>query len=162
MLQTRLFPMFNLQLKTAANFHLDSGDEEDKDLLIETAKQHIGVLNDGNQALLNYLSSEYSSELLKKNKMKINIESGKIFIDNPAMSESLYGFLCAQQDLTKKILIVKVLINNDFDCYVKETLANISNNRNNMNSNSTSKFLFYTLIRLDKSKENRFLTLGTW
>ena len=84
--------MFNLQLKTAANFHLDSGDEEDKDLLIETAKQHIGVLNDGNQALLNYLSSEYSSELLKKNKMKINIESGQIFINNPAMSESLYGF----------------------------------------------------------------------
>ena len=27
-----------------------SGDEEDKNLLIETAKQHLGVLNDSNEA----------------------------------------------------------------------------------------------------------------
>ena len=83
-------------------------NEEDKDLLIETAKQHVGALNDNNQAFLNYLSSECHGELFKKNKIKINIESGQIFIDNWTTSESLYDSLRAQQDLTKKILIVEV------------------------------------------------------
>ena len=36
-----------------------SGDEEDKNFLIETAKQHIGILNDTNEIFLNYLSSKY-------------------------------------------------------------------------------------------------------
>ena len=69
---------------------------------IETAKQHVGVLNDSNEVLLNYLSSKYGSRVLKRNKMKIHIESGLIFINNQITGESLYDFLCPQQDLTKK------------------------------------------------------------
>ena len=38
-----------------------SGNEEDKNLLIKTAKQHIRVLNDTNEVFLNYLSSKYGS-----------------------------------------------------------------------------------------------------
>ena len=62
------------------------------------------MLNDSNEVLLNYLSSKYGSRVLKRNKMKIHIESGQIFIDNQITGESLYDFLHAQQDLTKKIL----------------------------------------------------------
>ena len=36
-----------------------SGDEKDKNLLTETAKQHVRVLNDSNEFFLNYLSSKY-------------------------------------------------------------------------------------------------------
>ena len=120
-----------------------SGDEEDKNLLIETAKELVGVLNNINEVFLNYLSSKYGSRVLKKNKMKIHIESGQIFIDNQITGESLYDFLRSQQDLTKKILEVKVPITDDFDYYVKEILANITNDRDDMNANSTSKFLYY-------------------
>ena len=63
-------------------FKFFSGDEEDKNLLIETAKQHVGVLNDSNEVFLNYLSSKNGSRVLKRNKMKIHIESRQIFIDN--------------------------------------------------------------------------------
>ena len=49
-------------------------DEEDKNLLIETTKQHFRVLNDSNKVFLNYLSSKYGSRVLKRNKMKIHIE----------------------------------------------------------------------------------------
>ena len=66
-----------------------------------------------------------------------------IFIDNQITGESLYDFLRSQQDLTKKILEVKVPITDDFDYYVKEILANITNDRDDMNANSTSKFLYY-------------------
>ena len=109
---------------------------------IETAKQHVAVLNDSNEVFLNYLSSKYGSRVLKRNKMKIHIESGQIFIDNQIAGESLYDFLHAQQDLTQKILKVNVAITDDFDYYVKEVLANITDDRYDMNSNSTSKFLF--------------------
>ena len=54
--------------------------------------------------------------------MKIHIESGQIFIDNQVTGESLYNFLRAQQDLTKKILKVNIAITDDFDYYVKEVL----------------------------------------
>ena len=106
-----------------------SGDEEDKNLLIETVKQHVRVLNDSNEVFLNYLSSKYGSRVLKRNKMKIHIESEQIFIDNQITGESRFDFLRAQQDLTKKILKVNIAITDDFDCYVKEVLANITNNR---------------------------------
>ena len=56
--------------------------------------------------------------------MKIHIESGQILIDNQIAGESLYNFLRAQQDLTKKILKVNVAITYDFDHYIKEVLAN--------------------------------------
>ena len=52
------------------------GDEKDKNLLTETAKQHVGVLNDSNEVFLNYLYSKYGSRVLNRNKMKIHIESG--------------------------------------------------------------------------------------
>ena len=61
--------------------------------------------------------------------MKIHIESGQIFINNQIMGESLYDFLHAQQDLTKKILKVNVAITDDFDYYVKEVLANITDDK---------------------------------
>ena len=98
------------------------GDEEDKNLLIETVKQHVGVLSDSNEVFLNYFYSKYGSWVLKRNKIKIHIESGQIFIDNQITGESLYNFLRAQQDLTKKILKVNIAITDDFDYYVKEVL----------------------------------------
>ena len=51
---------------------------------------------------LNYLSSKYGSRVLKRNKMKIHIKSVEILIENQIAGESLYDFLHAQQDLTKK------------------------------------------------------------
>ena len=61
--------------------------------------------------------------------MEIHIESGQIFIDNQITGESLYNFLRAQQDITKKILKVNVAITDDFDYYVKEVLANITDDK---------------------------------
>ena len=89
--------------------------------------------------------------------MKIHIESGQIFIDNQITGESLYNFLCTQQDLTKKILKVNVAITDDFDYYVKEILANITDDRFDMISNSASKFLFYHFNTFRQAQEKSFL-----
>ena len=87
------------------------------------------MLNDSNKVFLNYISSKYGSRVLKRNKVKIHIESGQIFINNQITGESPYDFLHAQQDLTKKILKVNVAIIDDFDYYVKEVLANITDDK---------------------------------
>ena len=91
--------------------------------------------------------------------MKIHIESGQIFIDNQITRECLYNFLRTQQDLTKKILKVNVAITDDFDYYVKEVLANITNDRYDMNSNSTSKFLFYYFNMFRQPQGKSFLDI---
>ena len=91
--------------------------------------------------------------------MKIHIESGQIFIDNQITGGSLYNFLCVQQDLTKKILKVNVAITDDFDYYVKEVLANITNDRYDMNSNSTSKIIFYRFNTFRQVQGKSFLEI---
>ena len=91
--------------------------------------------------------------------MKIHIESGQIFINNQITGESLYNFLHTQQDLIKKILKANVAITDNFDYYVKEVLANITDKRCDMNSNSTSKFLFYYFNTFRQAQGKSFLEI---
>ena len=111
--------------------------------LFENASKKIGELNQSNIAFLEYLSSGYGKFLLTKNKMKIHLESGKIFIDEKSTSESLYDFLENQQDETKKELTIDIPIQNDFTKYVREILTEIVDDDYDLQTNSTSKFLFY-------------------
>ena len=55
--------------------------------LFENASKNVGILDDANTAFLKYLSSNYGRHLLRKNKMKIHLSSGKIFIDDKSTSE---------------------------------------------------------------------------
>ena len=54
------------------------------------------------------MQSEECHELFKKNQMIIHIETGNIFFDNVNSNsgESIYDFFIAQQDYTKKLLII--------------------------------------------------------
>ena len=91
--------------------------------------------------------------------MKVHIESGQIFIDNQITGESVYDFLHVQQNLTKKILKRNAAITDDFDYYIKEVLANIIDDRYNMNSNSTSKFPFYQFNTFRQAQGKSFLEI---
>ena len=105
---------------------------------------------------MRYLSGKYSSQVLTRNKMKIHIETGQIFHDNQITGESLFDFLRAQEDITKKLLKINISISDDFEYYVKEVLANITDDRNDMSSNSTSKFLFYHFNMLRQAQGKSF------
>ena len=91
--------------------------------------------------------------------MKIHTESGQIFHNNQTTGESLHDFLRVQEDVTKKLLNVNVDINYDFEYHVREVLAGITNNRYDMNGNSTSKFLFYHFNMLRQSQGKTFLQI---
>ena len=70
--------------------------------LLENATKNVGILSDSNEKFLKYLSSNFGRFILNKNKMKIHLESGKIFFEDKSTSESLYDFLKVQQDIKKK------------------------------------------------------------
>ena len=119
------------------------GGEKNKEKLIENATKNIGVLNESNKKFINYLTSKYSDFVLAKNKIKIHLETGQIFHDNNLTSESFYEFFNNQQDLTKKELDIEVPVGNDFNVYVREILTDIVDDDYDLQTNPTSKFLFY-------------------
>ena len=120
-----------------------SGGEKMKKKLFEGFSKNVGIINDSNQKFLEFLTSNFGKNLLTKNKIQIHIDSGQIFHDNKITSETLYDFLKRQQDLNKKELKVNLPIGDDFNYYVREILTNIKDDTFDLNSHSTSKFLFY-------------------
>ena len=122
------------------------------------AIQKIGSLNESNNAFLEYLTTDYGSEVLAKNKMKIHLETGNIYYNNKNMQERIYDFLLAQQDETKKLMDYKIDLTDDFDFYLNEIIAPITNDKDDLDTNSTSKFLFYHFNNL----RHKFLDEDTY
>ena len=119
------------------------GGEKNKEKLIENATENISVLNDSNKKFISYLTSKYDDFVLTKNKIKIHLKSGQIFHDNNLTSESFYNFLNNQQDLTKSELDIDLPVGNDFSVYVREILTDVVGDDYDLQTNPTSKFLFY-------------------
>ena len=142
--------------ETPKGLNFFSGGEQEGQTLITNERKNVGVLNESNEYFLEYLSSSFGRNLSTKNKMKIHIETSQIFHDNQITDESLFDFLHIQEDITKKLLKVNIAISDSFEFYVREVLLNITDDRNDMNLNSTSKFLFYHFNTLRQAQGKSF------
>ena len=111
--------------------------------LATEALKHVNGLSRSTDEFLKFLSSDSGKFLLVKNKMKIHFQSGNIYIENKSTGESLYNFLKNQEDDKKKDLIFEVPLHNDFNNYVNESLVNVIDDDFDLQTNATSKFLFY-------------------
>ena len=120
-----------------------TGGEKNKEKLYEKANEKVGILNESNKKFIDYLSTRYGEFVLSKNKIKIHLESGQIFQDNNLSNENLYNFLSLQQDSTKKELDITIPVGNDFNVYVREILTEVVDDDFDLQTNPTSKFLFY-------------------
>ena len=120
-----------------------SGGKKMEKKLFESVAKNVGIISVSNQQFLEFLTSKFGENLLTKNKIQIHLDSRQIFHDNKITSETLYDFLKRQQDLNKKELKVNLPLGDDFNYYVIEILTNIKDDTFDLNSNSTSKFLFY-------------------
>ena len=103
----------------------------------------VGMLNESNENFLDYLSSDFANEILSKNKMKIHLESGNIYYNNLNIRVSIYDFMIAQQDETKKIIDFELDIDDDFEFYLNEVINGTTDDKFDIDTNSTSKFLLY-------------------
>ena len=107
------------------------------------AMQNVGMLNKSNEYFLDYLSSSFAQEVLSKTKMKIYLDTRNIYYNNLNMRESIYSFLHAQQGETKKLLDFDLDNNDDFEFYLNEIIAGVTDDEYDIDTHSTSKFLFY-------------------
>ena len=105
--------------------------------------QNIGILNESNEHFIDYLLSDFAKEVFPKNIMKIHLDMGNVYDDNLNTKESIYSFMYAQQDETKKFMDFELDISDDFEFYLNEIIAGITDDKFDMDMHSTSKFLFY-------------------
>ena len=68
--------------------------------------------------------------------------SSEIYQGNINAGESLY-FLRAQEGVSKKFLNLDIKLSGDLEYYVREILDGVTDDKFDVNLNSTSKFLFY-------------------
>ena len=123
--------------------------------LLENAVQNVGELSKSNDEFLKYISSNFGKFVLVKNKMKIHLKTGNIFIEDKSTGESLYTFLKNQEDYRKKDLIIDIPIENDFNKYVREILENVVDDDYDLQTNATSKFLFYNFNNIRTGIERK-------
>ena len=123
--------------------------------LLENAVQNVGELSKSNDEFLRYISSNFGKFVLVKNKMKIHLKTGNIFIEDKSTGESLYTFLKNQEDYRKKDLIIDIPIENDFNKYVREILENVVDDDYDLQTNATSKFLFYNFNNIRTGIERK-------
>ena len=130
-------------LKQDFDFDFYVGGDKNSKKLMANAVSNIGQLSDSNKMFLEFLFSGFGRDILLKNKLKIQLESGQFFHNNIITNESIYDFLSKQQDETKKELLIEVPSGDDFEVHVRELLTNVKDDEYNLHTNSTANFLSY-------------------
>lgn len=104
----------------------------------------IGILDKSNTRFLRqeyltqeYLTSDYTKNVFVKNGMKIHVEMNNIYHKNVNMNESIY------ENTTKILLVYKIDPTISFKHYLKEIIASVKNERDDLDTNCTCKFFFY-------------------
>ena len=120
-----------------------SGENDGSNELKLHAMLNIGMLNESNEHFLDYLSLDFAHKVSSKNKMKIYLDTGNIYYNNLNMRESIYSFMGAQQDETKKFIDFDLDINDNFEFYFNEVIVVVTDDKFDIDTHSTSKFLFY-------------------
>ena len=129
--------------KVPENWFFFSVEEKENNLLKTHALKIVGILSKSSTEFLEYLASKYGNDVLQKSKFKIHLESSEIYQDNINTKESLYSFLQAQEDVSKKFDNLDINLRGGFEYYIREVLDGVINDKNDVHTNSTSKFLFY-------------------
>ena len=101
---------------------------------------------ESNENFLDYLLSDFGREVLSKNKMKIHLDSGNIYYNDLNMKESIYDFMIAKQDETKKFVDFNLDINDDFHLYLNEVIIGTTDDKFDIDTHSTQNFCFIILI----------------
>ena len=110
------------------------------------AIKSVGSLYENNENFLDYLLSDFGREVLSKNKMKIHLDSGNIYYNDLNMKESIYDFMIAKQDETKKFVDFNLDINDDFHLYLNEVIIGTTDDKFDIDTHSTQNFCFIILI----------------
>ena len=96
----------------------------------------------GNEMFINFLLTNISMELMRKNKIKIHISSGDIYIDNVNTNESIYDFLTVQENENYVLIDKEFIFDGTLNTYYNTYLSNALVTEDDFMTNRNSKFLF--------------------
>ena len=86
----------------------------------------------------------------KKNKLKIHLDSSEIYQDNINTVKSLYNFLRAQENVSKKFQNLDINLSCDLEYYI-EILDGVTDDKFEVHLNTALKFLFYCFNNFRRS-----------
>ena len=69
--------------------------------------------------------------------MKVHLDTGNIYYNNWNMRESIYSFMDAQQDETKKFIDFDLDMIDDFEFYLNEVIACVTDDKFDIDTYST-------------------------
>ena len=99
-----------------------------------------------NVDFLAFLQTETCATIMKKNKIKIHIESGDIYYDNTNTNESIYDFIRAQENENYIMIDFDFSFDGSLRDYFNSYLQNIDeviDSGNDFYTHRNSKYLFY-------------------
>ena len=100
-------------------------------------------IDEDNREFLDNLPDKIYENLMQRNKITIHVETGSIYYDNTDIGESIYTFLAAQQDQTKKLMSEEFQFFNSYEEYIMNYMTAIENETDDELDMPTNKFLFY-------------------
>ena len=83
--------------------------------------------------------------------MKIHLDTGNMYYNN----QSIYSLTNEQQDETRNFVDFNLDINDDFEFFLIEVTVSVTDDKFDIDTHSTCKFLFYHFnnLRLDLGEE---------
>ena len=98
---------------------------------------------------MNFLQSDICKELIQRNKLKIHLETGKIYYDNQNTNKSIYDFFRVQEDHTKKSIEYEFETSDNYSNYITKyftAIKDINHDKYDMLTYKNLKYFFITLI----------------
>ena len=95
---------------------------------------------------LNFLQGDICRNILENNKLKIHVDSGKIFYENEDTNESIFNFILAQNNPISGYIGRNISFDQDYKTYfqwVSSAFSETEKNKLDILTNVNSKFLFY-------------------
>ena len=94
---------------------------------------------------------DFGSRLMKENNLSIHIESGDLYYNGTNAGESIYDFVLAQNDSTKKVVKEKLYYAGTFEDYLSEFLAGFNAAADVQLDTLTNKCIKYLFYRYNES-----------
>ena len=95
---------------------------------------------------INFLQGDICRNILENNKIKIHVDSGKIFYENEDTNESIFNFILAQNNPISGYIERNISFDQDYKTYfqwVSSAFSETEKNKLDISTNVNSKFLFY-------------------
>ena len=90
-----------------------------------TRARGVGLSSNSND-FMDFLQGITCSELMKKNKLKIHIDTGNIYYDITDKNKSIYSFLFGQEDDAKKFIDFEFIYSGSYEQYFNKYLLKIN------------------------------------